>query len=77
MASIRYSYPESNIVVQGLICNDFSLTQVEELYKNFSLQVYYNNTMYNFNIVSYLAEYGYLMNSTYKLSDNIIYTNGN
>lgn len=74
MASIRYSYPESNIVVQGLICNDFSLTQVEELYKNFSLQVYYNNTMYNFNIVSYLAEYGYLMNSTYKLSDNMIYT---
>lgn len=70
MSSVRYSSPNSNIVVQGLICNSFANMDSEELYKNFSIQAYYNNTMYNFNIVSYLAEYGYLINDTFKLKDD-------
>lgn len=73
MGTAIYGSPEANIVVQGLICNSFLNTTNELLYSNFTLQAYYGSTMYNFNAVSYLAEYGYLINDTFKLNDNKIY----
>lgn len=73
MGTAKYGNPDANIVVQGLICNSFLNTTNELLYSNFTLQAYYNNTMYNFDVVSYLAEYGYLINNTFKLKHNKIY----
>ena len=73
MGTAMYGNPDSNVIVQGLICNSFLNTSSEQLYSNFTLQAYYGRTMFNFNIVSYLAEYGYLINDTFKLSDNKIY----
>ena len=73
MGTVRYGNTNSNIIVQGLICNSFLNTVDELLYSNFSLQAYYNDTMYNFNVVSYLDEYGYLINETFKLANSKLY----